>query len=88
MSSNDEEHRNKEDAHSLQSEDSYAQSIHSFNATDDEAQNVTSQLSRHITSVLSQEQGVERIESLARVLSTKTKREMDNFEVNLSLIHI
>ena len=82
MSSNDEEHPNKEDAHSLQSEDSYAQSIHSFNATDDEAQNVTSQLSRHITSVLSQEQGVERIESLARVLSTKTKREMDNFEVN------
>ncbi|ODV94809.1 hypothetical protein PACTADRAFT_50669 [Pachysolen tannophilus NRRL Y-2460] len=39
-------------------------------------------LSNHISNILSSPDGVQRIESLARVLSRKTKTEMQNFEVN------
>ncbi|SCW03574.1 LAFE_0G13476g1_1 [Lachancea fermentati] len=80
MSSEEEQHKESE---SLHTQDSYAQSIESFQAVaDDEQQNLQSQLSRHITNILSQDQGAERIESLARVLSTKTKRQMSKFEVD------
>lgn len=63
---------------------SYAESIHSYDEMhmDDEQLNVTSQLSRHISHMLSNEVGVEKLESLAKVISTKTKKEMDAFEVN------
>ncbi|CCE65505.1 hypothetical protein TPHA_0L01500 [Tetrapisispora phaffii CBS 4417] len=47
-----------------------------------EEQSATEQLSRNLSKVLSNADGVERLESLARVLSTKTKKEMQSFEVN------
>ncbi|SCU91632.1 LAMI_0E06656g1_1 [Lachancea mirantina] len=61
---------------------SYAQSVESFQAVDDEQLNAQSQLSRHVTTIMSNGDGAERIASLARVLSTKTKREMSKFEVD------
>lgn len=68
---------------SRHSSDSFAQSVNSFHyEEDDEAQNVTSQLSRHITSILTQEHGSERIESMARIIATKTKKQMESFEVD------
>lgn len=64
---------------------SYADSVHSYeniNRDDNEQQPVSTQLSRHLTQILSEEGGKERLESMARVISTKTKAEMDKFEVN------
>ncbi|KAH3902153.1 uncharacterized protein SCDLUD_001966 [Saccharomycodes ludwigii] len=50
-----------------------------------ELQNVDTRLSRHITHILSEENGSQKIESLARVLSTKTKKQLESFEVREGL---
>ena len=78
------EHEDK-DSSSNDGNNSYAESVQSFeahNAEDPEQMGATSQLSRHISQMLSNEDGVERLASMARVLSTKTKKEMDKFEVD------
>ncbi|CCF55557.1 hypothetical protein KAFR_0A01180 [Kazachstania africana CBS 2517] len=65
---------------------SYVESLHSYEVnprqTDDENLTATQQLSRHLSNILSNEEGIEKLESMARIISTKTKREMDSFEVN------
>ncbi|CCK67899.1 ATP-binding cassette multidrug transporter PDR12 KNAG_0A02100 [Huiozyma naganishii CBS 8797] len=61
---------------------SYAESIQSFENSPDEQLNVTAQLTKSISKILSNDVGAHRLESLAKVISTKTKREMDSFEVN------
>ena len=74
---------NEDGRNSIHSTDSYAQSVNSFHYEEDnESQNAASQLSRQITTILSQENGADRIESLARVISTKTKKQMESFEVD------
>ncbi|KAL6945070.1 ATP-binding cassette multidrug transporter pdr12 [Hanseniaspora vineae] len=70
---------------------SVADSVHSLNEDnvdeitnfdrDVESQVTETQLSRHVSSMLSENDGADRIEALARVLSTKTKKQMDNFEI-------
>lgn len=67
---------------SLTSRGSYAESIQSYDNVDEEQQNAASQLSRHITTILTNEAGVDRIESLGRVVSTKIKKQMELFEIN------
>ncbi|BAO39657.1 ATP-dependent permease PDR12 [Kluyveromyces marxianus DMKU3-1042] len=73
---------NEDGRNSIHSSDSYAHSVASFHLRDDESQNITVQLSNQISHVLSNEVGQEKIESLARVISTKTKKQMESFEVN------
>ena len=81
-SSSSEGKTNEDGRNSVHSSDSFAQSVASFHLDDNESQNVTAQLSQQITNVLSNSNGAERIESLARVISTKTKKQMESFEVN------
>lgn len=67
---------------------SYAESIQSYEAGnghisgDEEQMGPTSQISRHLTNMLSNEDGTERLAAMSRVISTKTKKEMQEFEVN------
>ncbi|AQZ10736.1 (ZYRO0F08866g) [Zygosaccharomyces parabailii] len=68
---------------------SYAESLQSFEAhrgapdtADAESQGITSQLSRNLTNVLSDQHGTERLAAMSRVISTKTKKEMQSFEVD------
>ncbi|ODV87461.1 hypothetical protein CANARDRAFT_5996 [[Candida] arabinofermentans NRRL YB-2248] len=57
--------------------------IEQYNPTSDpEGLDGADQLSRHLSNILSTPQGIEKIESLARVLSTKTKKQLDKFEIN------
>lgn len=68
--------------------DSLADSVHSYeayegaNPQDIEDQGNESQLSRHLSHILSNEEGIKKLESLGRVISTKTKKQMDKFEIN------
>ncbi|KAH9199408.1 ABC-2 type transporter-domain-containing protein [Zygosaccharomyces rouxii] len=74
-------------------EHSYAESLQSYEvhgATaephgangDPEDLRATSQISRHITNMLSNEDGTERLAAMSRIISSKTKKEMQEFEVN------
>ncbi|GME75040.1 unnamed protein product [Ambrosiozyma monospora] len=58
--------------------------IQDFNPTyeDIEDQDEHDKLSQHLSRVMSTPQGIERIQTLARVLSTKTKQELEHFEVS------
>lgn len=79
------EGREDKDSSSNDGNNSYAESVQSLearNVEDPEQLGATSQLSRHLSQMLSNEDGVERLASMARVLSTKTKKEMDKFEVD------
>lgn len=59
------------------------QDVQKFNPLEDpEDQANGDNLSRHLTHILSTQEGMDRIASLARVLSTKTKKDMDKFEIN------
>ncbi|OWB69880.1 hypothetical protein B5S30_g5316 [[Candida] boidinii] len=51
-------------------------------SNDIEDQDAGERLSHHISHILSSEDGVNRIASLARVLSTKTKADLDHFEID------
>ncbi|SJM88923.1 uncharacterized protein ZBIST_5123 [Zygosaccharomyces bailii] len=68
---------------------SYAESVQSYEAhggaqenADPEGQGITSQMSRHLTNMLSDQDGTERLAAMSRVISTKTKKEMQSFEVD------
>ncbi|GCF01697.1 hypothetical protein ZYGM_000112, partial [Zygosaccharomyces mellis] len=75
-------------------EHSYAESVQSYEAGDQnaatsrgaqgDAENLgaTSQISRHLTNMLSDDDGTERLAAMSRVISTKTRKEMQEFEVN------
>ncbi|OEJ83075.1 ATP-dependent permease PDR12 [Hanseniaspora osmophila] len=68
-------------AGSIQSYENGPEQTHPEGERDVESQNIESQLSRHVTNILSETNGAERIESLARVLSTKTKKQLEHFEI-------
>lgn len=73
------------DSHSIgtDSVDSAGGEVKQFNPIDDvEAQENGENLSQHLSRILSTPEGIQKIESLARVLSTKTKADLDHFEVN------
>lgn len=54
-----------------------------FNPVDDiEDQQNRNNLSKQLSRILSTQDGVERVESLARALSTKTKADLDHFEIS------
>ncbi|QLG70980.1 hypothetical protein HG535_0B00170 [Zygotorulaspora mrakii] len=79
----------KEDVESTSNDNrSYASSVQSFaakheNANEDAEQlDSSSQLSRHLSRLLSNEAGVERIASMGRELASKTKEQMEKFEVD------
>ncbi|CCH62628.1 hypothetical protein TBLA_0H03470 [Henningerozyma blattae CBS 6284] len=65
---------------------SYTESAKSFDGYPEpqpgENMDIDTQLSRQLSKILSSEKDVERLEALSRVISTKTKKEMDAFEVN------
>ncbi|CCD25112.1 ATP-binding cassette multidrug transporter PDR12 NDAI_0E02950 [Naumovozyma dairenensis CBS 421] len=86
MSSSGEEKERYSKSHDDSHSDagSYADSAVSYEVPReiDENQDVNTQLSRHLSNILSNEEGIERLQSMARVISTKTKKEMDKFEVN------
>ncbi|CAI8503898.1 unnamed protein product [Hanseniaspora opuntiae] len=69
-----------ESIQSYEDDNNQNQPIQALNQ-DLETQPIESQLSRHITHILSETTGVEKIESLARVLSTKTKKELTTLEI-------
>ncbi|GMM41765.1 ATP-binding cassette multidrug transporter [Hanseniaspora uvarum] len=69
-----------ESIQSYEDEHNQNQPIQALNQ-DLETQPIESQLSRHITHILSETTGVQKIESLARVLSTKTKKELTSLEI-------
>ena len=85
MSSTD-EHIEKDISSRSNHDDDYANSVQSYAASEGQVDNedlaATSQLSRHLSNILSNEEGIERLESMARVISRKTKKEMDSFEIN------
>lgn len=63
--------------------DSTPGEVKQFNPLEDvEAQQNGDNLSQHLSRILSTAEGMEKVASLARVLSTKTKEEMDHFEIN------
>ena len=63
--------------------DSTPNEVKQFNPIDDvEAQENAENLSQHLSRILSTPEGIQKIQSLARVLSTKTKADLDHFEVN------
>lgn len=63
--------------------DSSPEVIKQFNPVDDiEDQQNADNLSQHLSKILSTPEGVEKIASLARILSTKTKADLDHFEIN------
>ncbi|GME95194.1 unnamed protein product [Ambrosiozyma monospora] len=66
---------------SIQSSDSH-DGIKEYNPMDLEQQDEVENLSQHLSQILSTPQGVEKIETLARVLSTKTKAELEKFEIS------
>ncbi|GAV30590.1 hypothetical protein PMKS-004104 [Pichia membranifaciens] len=57
--------------------------VQKFNPLNDpEDQGNAENLSHHVSRILSTQEGMERVATLARVLSTKTKKDMDHFEIN------
>lgn len=57
--------------------------VKQFNPIDDiENQSNAENLSQHLSRILSTPEGVEKVQSLARILSTKTKADLDHFEIN------
>ncbi|GMG19756.1 unnamed protein product [Ambrosiozyma monospora] len=66
---------------SIQSSDSH-DGVKEYNPMDLEQQDEIENLSQHLSQILSTPQGVEKIETLARVLSTKTKAELEKFEIS------
>lgn len=63
--------------------DSSPGEVKQFNPIDDlEAQDNAENLSHHLSRILSTPEGMEKVASLARALSTKTKADLDHFEVN------
>ncbi|OWB74169.1 hypothetical protein B5S31_g3950 [[Candida] boidinii] len=71
-------HSDSESINSYNEEDVVKQ----YHPEDIEDQENNERLSQHISHILSTEEGVERIASLARVLSTKTKADMEHFEID------
>lgn len=66
-----------------QSVDSTPNEVKEFNPIDDiEAQGNMETLSHHLSRILSTPEGMEKVASLARALSTKTKEDLDHFEIN------
>ena len=73
---------NSQDTDSINS-DNDNHDVQKFNPVEDpEDQGNSVNLSKHITRILSTQEGMDRVASLARVLSTKTKKDMDTFEIN------
>ncbi|QID82919.1 ATP-binding cassette multidrug transporter pdr12 [Saccharomyces pastorianus] len=72
MSSTD-EHIEKDISSRSNHDDDYANSVQSYAASEGQVDNedlaATSQLSRHLSNILSNEEGIERLESMARVIS-------------------
>lgn len=62
--------------------DSSPEDVKQFNPLDVEGQNNGDNLSQRLSKILSTPEGIQKIESLARVLSTKTKADLDHFEIN------
>ena len=63
--------------------DSDSPGVQKFDPLNDaEEQGTAANLSKHVTRILSTQEGMDRVASLARVLSTKTKKDMDSFEIN------
>lgn len=68
------------DTHSI---DSTADGVKEFNPIDDvEAQDNMDNLSHRLSKILSTPEGLDKVASLARALSTKTKADLDRFEIN------
>lgn len=74
---------NDSHSHDTASIDSDGQDVQKFHPLQDpEEQGNGENLSQHLSRILSTQEGMDRVASLARVLSTKTKKDMDHFEIN------
>ena len=70
-------------SHDTDSIDSDNHDVQRFNPMNDpEEQANADNLSHQLSRILSTQEGMDRVASLARVLSTKTKKDMDTFEIN------
>lgn len=73
------------DSHSTDTDsiDSSPAEVKQFNPINDiESQENGENLSQHLSRILSTPEGIQKVESLARALSTKTRADLDHFEVN------